>query len=407
MQYRKFGSTGVDVSILGYGCMRFPHKNRKIDMEKTESQIMTAINNGVNYFDTAYIYIGSEAALGKILEKNNVREKVLIATKVPPYMVNSRKDMEKILNAQLERLKTEYIDFYMVHSIQDTKSWEKAKSDGILKFLEEKKQEGVIRYIGFSYHGDKYDFKTIIDDYNWDFCQIQYNYIDENNQAGLEGLKYAHSKGIGVSVMGSLKGGSIVGKMPESIKKIWDKAEIKRSYVDWALRWIWNHSQVSVALSGLNDEDHIKENIRVANEAFPNSLTQDELKIYKEVKEEYLRLMKVPCTGCGYCIPCPVGVNIPFCFNYYNTLHLFKKKRAILSYLFFGGDALGGRNFLASNCIGCGRCEKVCPQNIKIIKELKDSVKVMEPWWSKPLLFIAGRFLKLRGAVARKKKLGK
>ncbi|NLI57969.1 MAG: aldo/keto reductase [Clostridium sp.] len=403
MQYRRFGKTNVNVSVLGYGCMRFPKKNKRIDLKSTEKQILTAIENGINYFDTAYIYPGSEAALGEILEKNNLRNKVYIATKIPPYMVNSKTSMEKVLNTQLKRLRTDYIDFYLIHSIQDIESWKKAKSVGMVSFLEEMKEKGVIKFIGFSYHGGKEDFKEIIDDYNWDFCQIQYNFIDEYTQAGVEGLKYAYSKDIGVAIMGSLKGGRIVGQMPPSIQKIWDKAPFKRTYANWAFRWLWNQEEVAVTLSGLNDEKHIIENVKLTDEIKVGCLTKEELDIYKEVKDEYLRLMKVPCTGCCYCLPCPVGVNIPFAFNYYNSRYFFNQKTAIFKYLFFGGDVLGGRNFLASNCIGCRKCEKVCPQDIEISKELKEVTKEMEPWWSKPLLFVGRRVLKLKSFFDNRK----
>ena len=396
MQYKRVGKNGADASILGYGCMRFPTKNGNTDIDRTEKQVMSAIERGVNYFDTAYIYPRSEAALGTILNKNGVREKVLIATKIPPYMVNSRSDMEKILKTQLERLKTDYIDYYLLHAIPDTKSFEKSKATGLIQFLEEMKQKGVIRNIGFSYHGDKNDFKEIIDDYDWDFCQIQYNYIDETNQAGVEGLKHAFSKGIGVVIMEPLRGGSLVGKMPESIKKIWDRSSTKRSYADWALRWLWNQPEVGVVLSGLNEESHIDENIKIANAVSPDSLSKDELNLYNEVKETYLKLMKVGCTGCAYCLPCPAGVNIPFCFSYYNTRHLFKARHAVFQYLFFGSDVLGGRNSLASKCIDCGKCEKVCPQHIEIRKHLKTVTADMEPWWSKPLLGTAGLYFKVK-----------
>jgi predicted aldo/keto reductase-like oxidoreductase len=396
MQYRKVGKNGDEASILGYGCMRFPVKNGKTDMERVEKQVMSAIGRGVNYFDTAYLYVGNEAALGTILHKNGVRNKVMIATKIPPYLVNSRKDMENILKTQLERLKTNYIDYYLLHALQDIKGWEKAKSNGLMGFLEEMKEKGVIRNIGFSYHGDKNDFKVLVDDYSWDFCQIQYNYIDESNQAGVEGLKHAYSKGMGVVIMEPLRGGSLVGKMPEEIKKIWDKAKVKRSYVDWALRWLWNQPEVSVVLSGMNEESHIDENINLACEIKLDLLTPDEHKIYNEVKETYLRLMKVGCTGCAYCLPCPAGVNIPFCFSYYNSKHLFKNKHLGFQYLMFGGGVTGGKNTLASKCMDCGKCEKICPQHIEIRKNLKNVKKEMEPWWSGPLLGALGGALKVK-----------
>lgn len=403
MQYRSLSRNDDAVSILGYGCMRFPTKNGKTDMDRTEKQLMSAIDRGVNYFDTAYLYPGSEVALGTILDKNKVRSKVKIATKIPPYLVNSRKDMENILKTQLERLKTDYIDYYLLHALQDVKGWEKAKANGLMLFLEDMKQKGVIRNIGFSYHGDKNDFKKIIDDYNWDFCQIQYNYIDETSQAGKEGLQYAYSKGIGVVIMEPLRGGSLVGRMPEEIKAIWDRMPVRRPYADWALRWIWNHPEAAVVLSGMNEETHIDENIRTACEAMPDSLSPEELEVFKDVKETYLRLMKVGCTGCAYCLPCPAGVNIPFCFSYYNSYHLFKKRHAKFQYLAFGGGLTGGNNSLASKCIHCGKCEKACPQHLEIRKHLKDVKKEMEPWWSKPMLGLARFALRVKRLFSGKK----
>lgn len=402
MNYRKFGNTGDEVSVLGYGCMRYPRKNGRIDEERTEKQILSAIEKGVNYFDTAYIYPGSEAVLGRVLKKTD-RTKVKIATKIPAYLVHSKKDMENTLKTQLERLQTDYIDYYLVHALSDFISWQKAKEQGILEFLEEMKKKGVIRNIGFSYHGDKNDFKKLIDDYQWDFFQIQYNYIDENNQAGRDGLKYAYSKGIGVVVMEPLRGGSLVGRMPEQIKEIWDRLDTKRSYADWALRWLWDQPEVSVVLSGLNREEHIEENIRVACETGENSLTQKELDLYKEVKDTFLKIMKVGCTGCGYCLPCPKGVNIPFCFSYYNSSHLFKERQLKIMYLASTSGITGGGKSHASLCVDCGKCEKVCPQHLPIRKHLKEVAKDMEPAWSKPVFWVVGRVLSFRRSSAMEK----
>jgi predicted aldo/keto reductase-like oxidoreductase len=402
MQYRKFGKTGDEVSILGYGCMRFPRINGKIDEERTEKQILSAIEKGVNYFDTAYLYPGSEAMLGKVLEKTD-RKKVKIATKVPTYMVHSKKDLENALKTQLERLRTDYIDYYLVHALQDYVAWQKAKEWGMLEFLEEMKKSGVIKNIGFSYHGDKNDFKKLIDDDVWDFCQIQYNYIDENNQAGREGLDYAYSKGIGVVVMEPLRGGSLVGKMPKEIKSIWNKADVKRSYADWAMRWLFDQPEVAVVLSGMNEEEHIEENIKIASETHENSLTQKEMELYKEVKDTFLKIMKIGCTGCGYCLPCPKGVNIPFCFSYYNSSHLFKDKNLKYSYLAFTSGISGGDKAHASLCIDCGKCEKVCPQHLPIRKHLKEVVRDMEPKWTKPLFWGVDKYLSFKRRHAKRK----
>jgi predicted aldo/keto reductase-like oxidoreductase len=403
MQYRKFGKNGDEISILGYGCMRFPTKGGRIDKERTEKQILMAIEKGVNYFDTAYIYPGSEAVLGEILEKHGMRDRVKIATKIPPYLVSSKKGMENLLKTQLERLRTDYIDYYLVHALADLQGWGKAKSSGMVEFLQEKKAQGVIKNIGFSYHGDQENFKKILDDFDWDFCQIQYNYIDDHNQAGEAGLRYAYSKGVGVSIMEPLRGGSLAGRMPEEIKGIWQKAENKRSYAEWALLWLWNQPEVSVVLSGLNEESHVEENCRIASLAQPNMLTSQELDLIKEVKAAFLKLMKVGCTGCSYCMPCPKGVNIPLCFSFYNGRHMFGERFfSNFQYLLFASDVMGGRNALASQCVACGKCERVCPQQLPVVQHLKSAQKALEPWWSKPFLGTARWGLKVIKLFSKK-----
>lgn len=404
MLYRKMEKTKDKLSILGYGCMRFPHKNGKIDEERTEKQIIQAINQGVNYFDTAYIYHGgrSESILGNILAKG-YRDRVRIATKLPPYMVNSLKDMETILENQLKKLRTDRIDYYLIHAINDLNGWNRLKHLGIVDFIDNAKKNGKIINFGFSFHGDKEEFKALIDDYPWDFCQIQYNYLDEYFQAGKEGLEYAALKGLGVIVMEPLRGGSLVGRMPVEIQKIWEAAEIKRTPVDWALRWLWNHPAVTVVLSGMNEEEHIEENSRIASEVHPDTLTAEELALYDKVKKEYGRLMKVGCTGCGYCMPCPAGVDIPFCFSYYNSRHLFKQKHAKWQYIAFAGALTGGKPTYASLCKDCGKCEKVCPQHIPIRKKLREVTADMEVPALRPALWLVRKYFTVRG----KKKMSK
>ena len=398
MLYREMGKTGDKLSILGYGCMRFPHINGKIDEERTEKQIIQAIEQGVNYFDSAYIYHGgrSESILGDILAKG-YRDKVRIATKLPPYMVHSMKDMENVLETQLKKLRTDHIDYYLLHAMNNLNAWERLKKLGILEFIDKVKRDGKIINFGFSFHGDKDEFKALVDDYPWDFCQIQYNYIDESFQAGREGLEYAAAKGLGVVIMEPLRGGSLVGRMPREIQEIWDTAEIKRTPVDWALRWLWNHPAVTVVLSGMNEEAHIDENTRIASEVYPNTLTMEELMLYDKVKKEYGMLMKVGCTGCGYCMPCPAGVDIPFCFSYYNNKHLFKAKRSRLQYIAFAGAITGGRPSYASMCKNCGKCEKVCPQHIPIREKLREVTGDMEPTILRPALWLVRKYFSVRG----------
>jgi predicted aldo/keto reductase-like oxidoreductase len=371
--YRELGRTGEKLSILGYGCMRFPMSNGKIDEARTEQQIVTAIKQGVNYFDTAYLYHDgkSETILGNILAKGH-RDQVMIATKLPVYLINSRKDMDSIFATQLKRLQTDYIDFYLMHSLMSLAAWERQKSLGVLKFLQEARQAGKIRYIGFSYHGDQNDFKALVDDYPWDFCQIQYNILDEYYQAGKSGLEYAAAKGLGVVIMEPLRGGNLAGRVPEEVRQIWDEAEFKRSAAEWGLRWVWNHSEVTVVLSGMGEEAHIAENIRAAATAWPNSLSPEELERVDRVKAVYRKLMKVNCTGCQYCMPCPAGVDIPLCFSLYNSKYLFNRPRhARDNYFIFTSGVNSGHPSYATLCKDCGKCEQACPQHLPIRQHLR------------------------------------
>lgn len=391
------GKTGDKVSILGYGCMRFPQINGRIDVVRTERQLLSAVERGVNYFDTAYIYHGgrSESILGEVFSKG-ARSRVKIATKLPLYMVHSRKDMDNLLDVQMKRLKTDHIEYYLLHAVSDHAGWERLKRHGVIEFAEQAKKDGRISRFGFSYHGDKEDFKAIIDDYDWDMCQIQYNYIDENFQAGREGLEYAASKGIGVSIMEPLRGGSLVRKMPPEIQKIWDSAAVSRTAADWAFRWLWDQPAVTTVLSGMNEESQIEENTQLADMVHTNMLTAEELSLYERVRTEYYRLMKVGCTGCGYCMPCPAGVDIPFCFSYYNAKHLFKAKNAQWQYTAFAGGIMSGKPSMASLCKQCGKCEKACPQHIPIMEKLKEVAEDMEPAILKPAMWVARKFYSLR-----------
>ena len=358
MLYRKMKKTGDELSILGFGCMRLPQKRGRIDEKRATRQIRFAIDQGVNYLDTAVPYHmgASEPFLGRALT-DGYREKIKLATKLPPGSVKTREEMDRVLNGQLDRLKTDRIDYYLLHGLNG-ESWKKMKQLGARKFLDKAKSHGRICYAGFSFHGDIDAFKDIVDAYDWEFCQIQYNYLDENNQAGTEGLKYAASKGLGVIIMEPLRGGNLAGKVPPAVQAIWDNAEIKRSPAEWGLRWIWNHPEATVILSGMNREDHIEENLRIAGEAYPESLSDKELQLLSRVVDTYQGLMKAGCTGCRYCMPCPSGVDIPTCFEYYNSSHVFGDKlTAKAMYLIRLGGVGGATASHASLCQDCGECE--------------------------------------------------
>jgi predicted aldo/keto reductase-like oxidoreductase len=366
MLYRKMKKTGDELSQLGYGCMRLPTKRGRVDEQRAIAQIRLAIDRGVNYVDTAmpYHFGASETVVGKALS-DGYRDKVKLADKLTPLYVNKPDDLERILNAQLTKLKTDRIDYYLAHGL-NAELWEKVKRLGVMAFMEQAQKDGRIVNIGFSFHGDKDTFKEIVDAYDWSFCQIQYNYLDETHQAGTEGLEYAAQKGLGVIVMEPLRGGHLAGRVPKSVKTLLDGAKTKRSPADWALRWIWNRPEVSLVLSGMNEEDHIEENLRVAGDAKPGGLTDDEVMLLSQVKDTFKALTRVDCTGCRYCMPCPHGVNIPSCFEVYNHKYLFDDPRGgkMLYMVRLGGVFDGGEPAFASLCQECGECEEVCTMNL-------------------------------------------
>ncbi|MBK5261902.1 MAG: aldo/keto reductase [Peptostreptococcaceae bacterium] len=395
MNYRSNNKNGDKLSILGYGCMRFPKKGNSVDEERTERQIISAIEQGVNYFDTAYIYHGgkSEIILGQILAKG-YRDRVKIATKMPPFMVRKSADMDKIFNTQLKRLQTDHIDYYLMHMLPDVQTWERLKTLGIIEWIDEKKKSGQIINLGFSYHGGTSEFMKIIDAYDWDFCQIQYNYLDENNQAGRGGLNYAASKGIPIVVMEPLRGGKIVDGLPKEVDMIWKEAKPSRSAADWALRWVWNQPEVMLALSGMNNENQIAENIRVASEAQANDFTSEELALFATAKEILSKKTKVNCTACGYCMPCPSGVDIPTCFSCYNQKYMNKNKSAaFFNYITQTGATTSNPTY-ASRCTKCRKCEQHCPQNILISEKMAEVKKDMENVFFKPIVAVAKKFMK-------------
>jgi uncharacterized protein len=381
MLYRKMPKNGDELSVLGFGCMRLPMLAGKIDEPRAIAQIRQAIDHGVNYVDTAWPYHGgaSEPLLGKAL-KDGYREKVKVATKLPSWLVTSREDMDRLLNAQLERLGTDHIDYYLVHTL-DGPLWDKLVTLGIGAFLDQALADGRIRNAGFSFHGLGADFAHIVDGYPWTFCQIQYNYLDRDYQAGLAGLKYAAAKGLGVIAMEPLRGGNLaLPTPPPEVAEIWHQAPVKRTPAAWALRWVWNHPEVTLLLSGMNEEAQIEENIATADEAQVESLSAAELGIIDRVAGTYRNLMQVDCTGCGYCMPCPADVEIPGCFDVYNKMHMFKnfEEAGFLYALRMSDSLLKSKAGYASQCVSCGACVEKCPQHIPIPQMLAKVAEELE-----------------------------
>ena len=369
---------GNQISQLGYGCMRFTRKGTVIDFDKAERELMLAINNGINYLDSAYIYPGSEELVGKILEKNHCRDKVNLATKLPQYIIRSSKAIEKIFLEELSRLRTDHIDYYLMHMFTDYAEWENLQRLGIEEWIRARKADGSIRNIGFSYHGDSEMFIRILDAYDWDFCQIQYNYLDENSQAGRKGLEYAGKKGIPVVIMEPLRGGKLVN-LPEKAKAIIKDAGKDYSTAELGLRWLWNQPQIMCVLSGMNSVEMVEENCRIASEAEVGAFDESDQAVVDQVKEFIRSREKVGCTGCRYCMPCPQGVDIPGNFHYYNLMYMEDEKKSAVRFEFARGMGVRKNPAFASQCIGCGKCEKHCPQHLPIREKLKEADKVLRP----------------------------
>ncbi|MCQ2530770.1 MAG: aldo/keto reductase [Lachnospiraceae bacterium] len=378
------------ISQLGFGCMRFPKKGNLIDFEETEKQILAAIDRGVNYFDTAYIYPGSEDCLGKILEKNQCREKINIATKLPHYLLRNAAAIDKTFNEELSRLRTDYVDYYLMHMFTDISEWENLQKMGIEQWIADRKAEGKIRNIGFSYHGTTDMFLKILDCYDWDFCQIQYNYLDENSQAGRIGLQAAAEKGIPVIIMEPLRGGKLVD-IPEKAKQVLASDSKGYSAAEIGLRWLWDQKEVTCVLSGMNTMEMLEENVRIASDAEPGHLSEEDFAVLNQIKSIIKEKEKVGCTGCRYCQPCPKGVDIPNIFYYYNLMYIEKKNRARVEYI--RGYAMQKNPVFATQCVGCGKCEQHCPQHIKIIENLKIADKALRPLPFKIGAAVAKKFL--------------
>ena len=390
MQYRK-NKHGEDVSLLGYGCMRFSTKAGRIDIDKAEKEILAAVEAGVNYFDTAYIYPGSEATLGEILERTGIREKINIATKLPQYLITNSAAIDKYFAEELSRLRTTYVDYYLMHHLTDFSQWEKLKAIGIEDWIAKRKASGEIRNIGFSFHGTTDMFQKILNDYDWDFCMIQYNYLDEVAQAGKDGLHAAAAKGIPVWIMEPLRGGKLVNLLPESAKKMIAAHPRGWTAAEWGFRWLYNQSEVTCVLSGMNSLEMVQENVRIASNAPAGHFTQEDFDFIAKIIAEIKRTEKVGCTGCRYCMPCPKGIDIPGIFRGWNLMYSETKISGMKDY--FQTTLLRKDSSPATACIGCGKCEKHCPQKIPIREMLKKADKDLRPWYVRPIMSIGKKFM--------------
>ncbi|MCR5269050.1 MAG: aldo/keto reductase [Lachnospiraceae bacterium] len=362
MQYRH------EQSLLGFGCMRFPRKGNGFDMEEVERELKFAYESGINYFDTAYIYPGSEEALGNVVSKLGIRDRIRIATKLPHYMMKNAEDMEKHFVEQLRRLKTDYVDNYLMHMLPDRDTWNVLLDRGVIDWLDSKKEKGQIRNVGFSYHGSSVIFRELLHAHAWDFCQIQYNYMDENSQAGRLGLEDAASMGIPVIIMEPLRGGKLAS-LPKEASAILKKAHPDWSDAEWSFRWLYDQEGVTTVLSGMNSMEMLTENIRIASETAAGSLTEEDHAALSEAKAIIQKTIKVPCTGCSYCMPCPAGVDIPGSFRCLNVTAIDGYFSGFREY--FMCTALKKKPGYASLCKQCGKCETHCPQHIPIRQELK------------------------------------
>ncbi len=378
MQYRDFGRTGVTLSALGMGCMRLPvtgNDPERINAPEAISLIRRAIDGGVNYIDTAWGYHGgnSEPLVAKAL-KDGYREKVYLATKLPCYLVNKREDMDDYLNRQLKRLETDHIDFYLLHAL-NAKTWKTVRDNGIFAFIEKARKEGKIRFIGFSFHDDYPVFEEILTSFDWDLCQIQYNIIDEEFQAGQKGLRLADSRGIGVVIMEPLRGGGLTNNIPDNIRRAWKVLKPERSPADWCLSWLWDQPEVGVVLSGMTKPEHVEENLKIADRSGVHTLKKFQKDHIKKIRDMYHNRTIINCTGCGYCMPCPHGVDIPNSFQYLNLASMinnWNEGRRLYQLL------VVDKGKAASQCVECGECLEKCPQHLPIPETLKTVVQKLE-----------------------------
>ena len=380
MQYRTNPRNGDRISALGLGCMRFPGPPGRPDPARARELIARAVERGINYLDTAYLYPGNEACVGAALEELGLRDQVLLATKLPHGSVRAQRDLDRIFDEQLRRLRTDHVDYYLVHNVTSPAQWGRLCELGIEDWIARRRAAGRIRQMGFSYHGSAGDFPVVLDAYDWDFCQIQYNYAGETYQAGTAGLRAAAARGLAVFVMEPLMGGRLADRLPDRVRRIIDAAATPElaTPAAWGLSWVWDHPEVTMLLSGMNAPEQIDENAALAERALPGSLAPAQHEVIARVVEEFERTNRVPCTGCNYCMPCPQGINIPGCFSAYNASYAHGWFTGLSQY-FTASAIRTSEPKLVSNCVRCGACARHCPQHIDIPVRLEEVARRFQP----------------------------
>lgn len=380
MQYRTNPRNGDRISALGLGCMRFPGPPGRPDPARARELIARAAERGINYLDTAYLYPGNEACVGAALEELGLRDQVLLATKLPHGSVRRAEDLDRIFDEQLHRLRTDHVDYYLIHNVTSPAQWGRLRELGVEGWIARQRAAGRIRQTGFSYHGSAGDFPVVLDAYDWDFCQIQYNYAGETYQAGTAGLRAAAGRGLAVFVMEPLLGGRLADRLPDRARRILEAAATPElaTPAAWGLSWVWDHPEVTMLLSGMNAPEQIDENAALAERALPRSLAPAQHEVVARVVEEFERTNRVPCTGCNYCMPCPQGINIPGCFSAYNASYAHGWFTGLSQY-FTASAVRTSEPKLVSNCVRCGACARHCPQHIDIPARLEEVGRRFQP----------------------------
>ncbi|MDR1713738.1 MAG: aldo/keto reductase [Coriobacteriales bacterium] len=392
MEYRS-DRYGNKLSVLGFGLMRLPVRLAGIDLERSEGLVLAAVDGGVNYFDTAYLYTGSEEVFGRILARNpELRQKLHIATKLPHSQCRSYEDFDRLFNEQLRRLQVRSVDYYLIHNLADAAGWQRLVELGIERWVTAQQQAGRIGQLGFSFHGKQQGFLDLLEVRDWDFVQIQYNYLDENFQAGRTGLEAAARRGLPVVVMEPLRGGKLAGGLPRRAEQLFAAADPEVSVASWGFRWLFDQPEVTVVLSGMSNEDQLADNLQTAAVAPTGLLSEGQRQVYAEVIDIIRQTYKVPCTGCNYCMPCPQGVNIPGCFAAYNTRAAQGLGTGTFQYITSTAANRVDGYMGARLCIACGACKPKCPQGIDIVQSLREVRARMEPFWFGPLMAIVRRF---------------